>query len=76
MASSTSPTAPPPSTPRRAYVAATCWLLAALLVSTVAAIAVGAIGRKLLADAARTVADRAGIKLPAPASPAPGGTPP
>ncbi len=24
-------TAPPPSTPRRAYVAATCWLLAALL---------------------------------------------
>lgn len=37
----------------------------------VAAIAVGAIGRKLLADAARTVADRAGIKLPAPASPAP-----
>ncbi|MCM3894459.1 MULTISPECIES: molybdopterin-dependent oxidoreductase [Gordonia] len=37
----------------------------------VAAIAVGAVGRKLLADAARTVADRAGIKLPAPASPAP-----
>lgn len=37
----------------------------------VAAVAVGAIGRKLLADAARTVADRAGIRLPVPASPAP-----
>lgn len=37
----------------------------------VAAVAVGAVGRKLLADAARTVADRAGIRLPTPASPAP-----
>ncbi|MGV9826058.1 molybdopterin-dependent oxidoreductase [Gordonia sp. NPDC003429] len=36
-----------------------------------AALVVGGIGRRLLADAARTVADRAGLRIPAPASPAP-----
>lgn len=37
----------------------------------VVALAVGAVGRRMLADTARTIADRAGVKLPAPSSPAP-----
>lgn len=35
------------------------------------AVAAGALGRKLLADTAATIADRAGIRLPVPTSPAP-----
>ncbi|MFW0794321.1 molybdopterin-dependent oxidoreductase [Gordonia sp. CPCC 205515] len=37
----------------------------------VAALAVGAIGRRMLADTAHTIADRAGVKLPVPRTPAP-----
>ncbi|GAA1481979.1 molybdopterin-dependent oxidoreductase [Gordonia sinesedis] len=38
---------------------------------TAGAVAVGALGRRLLADSARTIADRVALVLPRPASPAP-----
>ncbi|MGV9709436.1 molybdopterin-dependent oxidoreductase [Gordonia sp. NPDC003424] len=46
------------------------FVLAAAGIGAVA-LAVGLVGRRLLADTARTIADRAGVKLPAPRSPAP-----